>query len=256
MSPSAAEALAAVGLPADLIDAAEGRSDGTTTCGRSPSDALEPVGLDVGVPVVTDRRRRRRRVPCCPRSPRRRRGRPPRRRAHARHAARLHPVRTPTGGRAAGRLSQSHDPPWRVAGSRHAPLGRGDGPAGDVGHRVRGRAPEDVQGHDMGRPAGRRAGRRSGRHGERRWRRRHRGAGAVPGRADARLPPDGLAAAPGLRRHRADTGGQPVRPRRRARRASSEACGRAAPAPSRRRTRPSRGSPSSPASRLAPAGAS
>ena len=37
---------------------------------------------------------------------------------------------------------------------------------------------------------------------------------AVPRRADARLPADGLAAAPRLRRHRADAGGQHVRPRR------------------------------------------
>ena len=44
--------------------------------------------------------------------------------------------------------------------------------------------------------------------------RRAPGADAVPRRADARLPADGLAAAPGLRGHGADAGGEHVRPRR------------------------------------------
>ena len=46
-------------------------------------------------------------------------------------------------------------PGWQA---RHAPLGRGDGPARPLRHRLRHRAAEDAEGPDVGRPAGGRAG--------------------------------------------------------------------------------------------------
>ena len=64
-----------------------------------------------------------------------------------------------------------------------------------------------------GAPARRRAGRASSTGSSARGDRRARRADPVPRRADARLPADGLAAAPRLRRHRADAGRQHVRPR-------------------------------------------
>ncbi len=95
----------------------------------------------------------------------------------------------------------------------------------------------------MGRPAGRPAGRRPGRRDPPGGHRRPPGAGAVPRRADARLPADGLA--------RCTWPTWPPRRRRRptcstsssARRASSAGCGRAAPGPSPPRTRRSPGWP-------------
>ena len=133
---------------------------GTRRCGRSPATPSTPSGstsASRSSPSTASRRRGR----CCRRS-----------RAATAAVALLDAVRTLATqpgfvrferqrvGRAADRLT-GHGRARRVAGSCHAPLGRGDGPVGDVGHRVRRRAPQDVEGHDLGRPPGRRAGRRA-----------------------------------------------------------------------------------------------